>query len=59
MGLLGAAALSVAASRALVRDAAQPTKLRGVIKLTIAAANVNGLLLAVGLVLATPFPARD
>ena len=42
--------LSVAASRALVRDAAQPQKLVGAIKSTVVAANLSGLLMAAGLV---------
>jgi 1,4-dihydroxy-2-naphthoate octaprenyltransferase len=46
---LATAPLNFAASRSLLRDAARPWKLVGAIKLTIAAANLNGLLLAVGL----------
>jgi 1,4-dihydroxy-2-naphthoate octaprenyltransferase len=47
---LSTAPLSVAAGRALVRDAAQPQKLVGAIKSTIVAANLSGLLMAAGLV---------
>jgi 1,4-dihydroxy-2-naphthoate octaprenyltransferase len=46
---LATAPLNVAASRVLLQDATRPWKLAGAIKLTIAAANLNGLLIAIGL----------
>jgi 1,4-dihydroxy-2-naphthoate octaprenyltransferase len=55
---LATAPLNAAASRALLRDAARPWKLVGAIKLTIAAANLNGLLLAVGLLVSAYLTGR-
>lgn len=54
---LTTAPLSAMACRALLRNAAQPKKLVGAIKSTIVAANLNGLLIAAGLIAPVFLPA--
>lgn len=49
--------LHVAASRSLLRNAVRPGRLVGAIRLTIAAANLSGLLIAAGLLASALIPA--